>query len=95
MLDRNGAHEAGLKEVNLVITNSMKFEGWEEVKEKNESRKTAVRGEEAEEVYVVTDKWVDRSLVLGKVQSYVLLFYFISLINTNFKVHIITPLTHL
>ena len=95
VLDRNGAHEAGLKEVNLVITNSMKFEGWEEVKEKNESRKTAVRGEEAEEVYVVTDKWVDRSLVLGKVQSYVLLFYFISLINTNFKVHIITPPTHL
>ena len=72
MLDRNGASEVEnseewLKEVNLVVSNSMKFEGWEEVKERNERRKA---GEEAvEEVYVVTDKWVDRSLVLGKTQS--------------------------
>jgi mediator of DNA damage checkpoint protein 1 len=72
VLDCNGASEVGngegwLKEVNLVVSNSMKFEGWEEVKERNERRKA---GEEAvEEVYVVTDKWVDRSLVLGKTQS--------------------------
>ena len=72
VLDRNGASEVGngegwFKEVNLVVSNSMRFEGWEEVKERNERRKA---GEEAvEEVYVVTDKWVDRSLVLGKTQS--------------------------
>ena len=72
MLDRNGASEVGndeewWKEVNLIVSNSMKFEGWEEVRERNERRKA---GEEAvEEVYVVTDKWVDRSLVLGKTQS--------------------------
>ena len=53
--------------MNLVVSNSMRFEGWEKVKERNERRK---RGEEGvEEVYVVTDKWVDRSLVLGKTQS--------------------------
>ena len=72
VLDRNGASEVGndeewWKEVNLVVSNSMWFEGWEEVKERNEKRKTGEEG--VEEVYVVTDKWVDRSLVLGKTQS--------------------------
>lgn len=72
MLDRNGASEVEnseewLKEVNLVVSNSMKFEGWEEVKERNERRKEG--DESVEEVYIVTDKWVDRSLVLGKTQS--------------------------
>ena len=71
MLDSNGASEVAsgegwLNDVNLVVSNSMRFEGWEAVKEKNESRK-----EGETEVYVVTDKWVDRSLVLGKTQSYV------------------------
>lgn len=75
VLDGNGACETAggegwLKEVNLVVTNSMKFEGWEEVKERNERRKLGGEGEEEEEVYVVTDKWVDRSLVLAKTQSY-------------------------
>lgn len=74
MLDSNGASEVAsgegwLKEVNLVVSNSMRFEGWEEVKERNENRK-----EGQEEVYVVTDKWVDRSLVLGKTQSCVQFF---------------------
>ena len=72
VLDRNGASEVEkgegwLKEVNLVVSNSMRFEGWEEVKERNERRKAGEEG--VEEVYVVTDKWVDRSLVLGKTQS--------------------------
>jgi hypothetical protein len=72
VLDRNGASEVAngedwLKEVNLIVSNSMRFEGWEEVKERNERRKTGEEG--VEEVYVVTDKWVDRSLVLGKTQS--------------------------
>ena len=72
VLDRNGASEVEnseewLKEVNLVVSNSMKFEGWEEVKERNERRKEG--DESVEEVYIVTDKWVDRSLVLGKTQS--------------------------
>lgn len=98
MLDHNGAHEVAgegwLKEVNLVVSNSMKFEGWEEVKERNESK-----GEE-EGVYVVTDKWVDRSLVLGKTQSYVLSFSTeknkINAIseNTNLLVHTTIPPTH-
>jgi mediator of DNA damage checkpoint protein 1 len=77
VLDSNGASEVAasgegwLKEVNLVVTNSMRFEGWEDVKERNESRK-----EGEAEVYIVTDKWVDRSLVLGKTQSYVLFVFF-------------------
>ena len=79
MLDRNGASEAGkgegwLKEVNLIVSNSTRFEGWEEVKERNERRKAG--DESLEEVYVVTDKWVDRSLVLGKTQSYVSILFF-------------------
>ena len=72
MLDCNGASEVGnaegwWQEVNLVVSNSMRFEGWEEVKERNEKKKTGEEG--VEEVYIVTDKWVDRSLVLGKTQS--------------------------
>ena len=74
VLDCNGASEIGngegwWNEVNLVVSNSMRFEGWEEVKARNERRKS--EEEAVEEVYVVTDKWVDRSLVLGKTQSYV------------------------
>ena len=43
--------------MNLVVSNSMRFEGWEEVKERNERRKTG--DEEVEEVYVVTDNgWI-------------------------------------
>lgn len=72
VLDLNGASEVEngegwLKEVNLVVSNSMRFEGWEEIKERNEKRKLG--DQTVEEVYVVTDKWVDRSLVLGKTLS--------------------------
>ena len=72
VLDHNGASEVGngegwLKVVNLVVSNSMRFEGWEEIKERNEKRKLG--DQTVEEVYVVTDKWVDRSLVLGKTLS--------------------------
>lgn len=76
VLDSNGACEAASseawwKEANLVVSNSLKFEGWEQVEERNALKK------EEEEVYIVTDKWVDRSLVLGKTQSCVqLLFVF-------------------
>lgn len=95
MLDSNGASEVAsgegwLKEVNLVVSNSMRFEGWEDVKERNESRK-----EGEAEVYIVTDKWVDRSLVLGKTQSYALFYLVINKKLMNFVVPIITLQTHL
>ena len=83
VLERNGASscdgEAWLKEVNLVVSNSTKFEGWEDVKERNERKR--LEGGDGEEVYVVTDKWVDRSLVLGKIQSYILFFFYTKLDN--------------
>lgn len=60
VLDTNGAHfiESGLKDpkLNTVISNSSRFEGWEELSGKDS-------------VHVVTEDWVERSLVLGKLQA--------------------------
>ena len=59
VLDSNGATylDQGLRDISLTtaITNSNRFEGWEEISQR--------RG-----VDVVTDKWVERSLILGKLQ---------------------------
>jgi hypothetical protein len=57
VLDINGAVyvEKGLLDptLNTIITNSNRFEGWEDVSQR---------------VQVVVDKWVERSLILGKTQ---------------------------
>ena len=59
VLDINGAIyvEKGSLDpaLNTIITNSHRFEGWEDVMK-------------IEQVNVVTDKWVERSIVLGKMQ---------------------------
>ncbi|RXW21707.1 hypothetical protein EST38_g4150 [Candolleomyces aberdarensis] len=53
-LDNNGARAAeSLSEATHVISNSDRFEGWQDLRE---------------ETAVVTDKWLERSLVLGKPQ---------------------------
>jgi len=60
--------------LNVVITRSEKFEGWEVVAERNRKRKRGVGGgeereeEEEEEIHVVTPIWADRSVMLGKRQ---------------------------
>lgn len=59
VLDINGAVylEQGLSDptLNTIITNSNRFEGWEDVAANKRVR-------------VVTDKWVERSVILGKMQ---------------------------
>lgn len=59
ILDINGAVylEKGSLDtaLNTVITNSHRFEGWENVVKR-------------EQVRVVSDKWVERSVILGKMQ---------------------------
>lgn len=50
----NGLHDSSL---TTVITNSNRFEGWEVV---NAQRERVVE--------VVTDQWVERSLILGRLQ---------------------------
>lgn len=59
ILDINGAVylEKGLVDttLNTIITNSNRFEGWEDA-----ARRQNIR--------VVSDKWVERSVVLGKLQ---------------------------
>jgi len=59
ILDINGAVyvEKGSLDttLNTVITNSQRFEGWENVVKR-------------EQVRVVSDKWVERSMILGKMQ---------------------------
>ncbi|KDQ49612.1 hypothetical protein JAAARDRAFT_165491 [Jaapia argillacea MUCL 33604] len=53
ILDANGASEVALDEATHVITNSNWFEDWQSV---------------GDDVHIVTDNWVDRSLILGKLQ---------------------------
>ena len=59
VLDTNGASylPKGIPDpsLNTLITNSNRFEGWEDV-----ATRAGVR--------VVTDKWVERSVLLGKTQ---------------------------
>ena len=58
VLESNGATylNQGLRDPSLtmVVTNSNRFEGWEDVSQK-------------QGVDVVTEKWVERSLTLGKI----------------------------
>jgi hypothetical protein len=59
VLDTNGAvfvEEGSLDPtLNTIITNSHRFEGWEDAMKR-------------EQVRVVTDKWVEKSVILGKMQ---------------------------
>ncbi|THV02405.1 hypothetical protein K435DRAFT_717243 [Dendrothele bispora CBS 962.96] len=55
VLNTNGATRAqSLQDATHVITNSNRFEGWQNI---------------PDTITVVTEKWVDRSMVLGKPQS--------------------------
>ncbi|EGN97163.1 hypothetical protein SERLA73DRAFT_161344 [Serpula lacrymans var. lacrymans S7.3] len=59
VLDINGARLVSLDRATHVITNSSQFEGWQDI---------------ADGVFVISDKWVDRSIIMGKSQPFVFLF---------------------
>ncbi|KAF9463519.1 hypothetical protein BDZ94DRAFT_1308637 [Collybia nuda] len=62
VLDNNGGAQVesiSSPALTHLVANTNRYEGWQDV---------AAR-EEAGELAVVTDKWVDRSMVLGKLQS--------------------------
>ena len=68
-----GVRASGVEDpkLNVVITRSEKFEGWEVVVERNRNRRGRIgegEGEEEEEIHVVTPIWADRSVMLGKRQ---------------------------
>jgi hypothetical protein len=53
LLLANGAVQASLSKATHVVTNTRRFEGWQGV---------------GQNVAVVTERWVERSMVLGKMQ---------------------------
>ncbi|TFK35315.1 hypothetical protein BDQ12DRAFT_737619 [Crucibulum laeve] len=78
-LNANGSTEAaGLEDETFthVVTDSHRFEGWEVVEERNArmreskgvERSAGEGGEEQKEIHVVTDTWVEKSIIHGKMQ---------------------------
>ncbi|KAG6829223.1 hypothetical protein H0H87_012209 [Tephrocybe sp. NHM501043] len=62
VLDRNGGIRADSiddKSLTHLITNSNSFERWQDIATRQEAGKLAI----------ITDKWVDKSLLLGKLQD--------------------------
>ena len=53
LLLANGATEASVDQATHIVTNTNRFEGWRRIKDN---------------VAVVTEAWVEKSLVLGKMQ---------------------------
>ncbi|KAJ3510240.1 hypothetical protein NLJ89_g4795 [Agrocybe chaxingu] len=76
VLDAHGGQaadkELGVKDPKLttVVSNSVRFEGWEVVAARMEGQGGGEGGNgDGRVVEVVTDKWVERSIVLGRLQS--------------------------